>query len=446
MNRRQFLQRSTVTGAGALILPSISVFGQNAPSNKLNVGLIGVWGRGLAHQGSIKSENVVALCDINENHLASAHKKFPKAKTYIDWRKLLDDKSLNLDAILCCTPDHTHAHISAWALNRDLHVYMEKPIGISVEECRAVRELYNEKKDKLATQIGTQRHAGPNFNRVRELIVDGAIGELKHAYAWGNRKIPKPGYHPAKGEPPPHLHYDLWLGPAPYHPYHPEYFSGGPGANCLKWNMYWDFGTGQIGDMGSHTLDLCFNPLDADVATEATAKGEKFNPEVSPVKLEVHCKLPANDWRPEIGMSWYQGGAMPKSPRSWVDVNKIGHGAMYKGDKGFLICDFRSRLLIPFGDSADMSYYNRREKEKMIPNLGHFQGEWVKACKGDLKTSCDFDYSGKMLESIMLGLVAYRMGKKIEYNPKTGRITNLPEAEKDLCFKRKYREGWPLNG
>ncbi len=446
MNRRQFLKRSTVTGAGALILPSVSVFGQDAPSNKLNVALIGVWGRGLSHQGTIRKENVVALCDINENHLAQAAKKFPGAKTYVDWRKLLDDKDLNLDAVLCCTPDHTHAHISTWALNRDLHVYMEKPIGISVEEVRSVRKLYAEKQGKLATQIGTQRHASPNFNRVRELIQDGAIGELKHAYAWGNRKIPKPGYLPAAGAPPSHLHYDLWLGPAPHHPYHPDYFSGGPGANCLQWNMYWDFGTGQIGDMGSHTLDLCYNALDADVATTAQATGDPFNPDVSPVKLEIHGKLPANDWRPEIGTSWFQGGAMPKSPKSWIDLNRIGHGAMYKGDKGFLVCDFGSRLVIPFGNDSDMSYYNRREKEKMLPNLGHFQEEWTKACKGDLKTSCNFDYAGKMLESIMLGLVSYRTGKKITYDATAGRITNAPEAEKDLCFKRTYREGWPLNG
>ena len=135
---------------------------------------------------------------------------------------------------------------------------------------------------------------------------------------------------------------------------------------------------------------------------------------------------------------------MPKSPRSWVDLNKIGHGAMYKGDRGFLICDFGSRLVIPFGDKADMSYYSRRPKEKMIPDMGNFQKEWVDACKGDLKTSCNFEYAGNLIETMLLGLVAYRAGKKITYDGATGRVTD--NAEADALLKRTYREGWPLNG
>ena len=212
-------------------------------------------------------------------------KRFPKAKTYVDWRKCLEQK--DIDAVVCCTADHTHAFIANWALNRDLHVYCEKPLAISVEEARVVRANWLKKKDKLATQVGMQRHAIQNFNRVRELIRDGAIGELKAAYAWGNRQIRRPGYLPAEGEPPEGFHFDLWLGPSPVHPYNPGYFSGGPGMNCLSWNMYWDFGAGQIGDMGSHTMDLLWNAVDATLPTSAEAKGEKFNPDVTPVELRV---------------------------------------------------------------------------------------------------------------------------------------------------------------
>jgi len=442
MNRRTFLKSAATTGAGLVILPSGVLSGANAPSNKLNVAMIGTWGRADAHFDAISSENVVALCDVDENHIAHAAKRFPKAKTYVDWRKCLDQKGL--DAVLCCTTDHTHAFIANWALNRDLHVFMEKPLGNSVQEARICRAHYLKKKHKLATQVGTQRHAKPNFNRVRELIKDGAIGELKSAYAWGNRQLRRDGYPPAKGEPPAHLHYDLWIGPSPWHPYNPEYFSRGPGANCLSWNMFWDFGSGQIGDMGSHTMDLAWNPLDADLPTTAEGKGEEYNPEVTPVELEIHFDIPANDWRPGIRVAWYQGGAMPRSPKGYIDLNKIGHGAMFKGDKGFIIADFDSRVVLPYGNDADMSYYNRRDKDEMIPDLGHFQKEWTNACKGDLKTSCDFDYSGKLIETMLLGLVAYRVGKKLDYDGAAGRVTNSAKANELL--RRKYRPGWTIDG
>ncbi len=441
MKRRDFL-KTAAAGAGWLILPSGVLSGANAPSNKLNVALIGTWGRGEAHFDALSSENVVALCDVNEEHLAFGAKRFPNAKTYVDWRKCLDQKGI--DAVVCCTTDFTHAFVANWALNRDFHVYCEKPLANSVEEARIVRANWLKKRNKLATQVGMQRHANPNFNRVQELIRDGAIGTLSDAYAWGNRQIRRNGYPAAAGDPPAHLHYDLWIGPAPMHPYNPEYFKGGPGANCLQWNMYWDFGSGQIGDMGSHTMDIVWDAIGYGLPTTAEAKGDPFNPEVTPVEMESHFDLPANDWRPAIRVNWYQGGAMPRSPREWVDLNKIGHGAMFKGSKGFLIADFSSRLIIPFGDNADMSYYDRRPQDKMLPDVGHFQKEWIDACKGNLKTSCDFDYGGTMIEMMLLGLVAYRVGKKLDYDPVAGRVTNSDEANAMLC--RKYREGWTLNG
>jgi len=438
MKRRTFL-KSAVVGAGAYISPSVTLFGKDTPANKLNIALIGVGGRGGAHHGVASKENVVALCDVDSKEMARGVKRWPKAKTYEDWRKCLDQK--DVDAVICSTTDHTHAFIANWALNRDMHVYCEKPMGNTVEECRTVRANYLKRKDKLATQLGTQRHAMQNFNRVRELVKDGAIGELKAAYAWGDRKLPKPGYLPAAGDPPENLNWDLWLGPSPHHPYNPGYFA----SDCLAWNMYWDFGTGQIGDMGAHTMDLAWNALDAGYATSATATGDKYNPEVTPVKLEMHMEHPANDWRGPITLSWYQGGAMPKSPRDWLDLRKIGHGAMFKGSKGYIVCDFGSRLLIPFGDSADMTYYKRRSKEELIPPLGGFQDEWVRAAKGDpTKTSCNFDYAGLMSEQMMLGLAAYRAGRKLEYDGKKGVVTNGKDGNEFL--KKKYRKGWKLDG
>jgi predicted dehydrogenase len=441
MKRRQFLASVATTGAGILFLPRTRLYGAEAPSNKLNLALIGTWGRGEAHFGALAPENVVALCDVNEDHLAFGAKRFPNAQKHVDWRKCLDQK--DLDAVVICTADHTHAFVSNWALNRGKHVYCEKPLANSVEEARVVRANYLKNKGKLVTQVGTQRHEFENFNRVRELVLDGALGELQEVSAWGDRKLSRPGYLPAQGEPPATFHWDLWLGPSPWHPWNPGYIAGGSGMNCLSWNMYWDFGSGQVGDMGSHTMDLAWNALDAELPTSAEGKGDPFNPDVTPVKLETHFEIPANDWRKAIKLSWFQGGALPEPPSKIVNMSKIGHGAMFEGTKGILLADFQTRSLFPLGN-ADFSYYKPRSKDQRIPPLGNFQKQWINACKGIGKTSCDFDYSGKMIETMLLGLVAYRVGRKISYDGAAGRVTDCPEA--DALLRRKYREGWTLNG
>lgn len=448
--RRRFIQ--SAVPAAPLILPGVALRGHAAPSNKLNIALIGVWGRGLAHYEAIEPENVVALCDINENRLAEASRKWPNAKTYVDWRKCLDQK--DIEATIICTTDHTHAFIANWALNRGHHVFCEKPLGITVEEVRTARANYEKRRNKVATQHGTQRHAFPNFNRVRELVLDGAIGDLKHVSAWGNRQLRRPGYLPVEGTPPPHLNYDLWIGPSEYHPYNPGYFSGGPGANCLQWNMYWDFGTGQIGDMGAHTMDLAWHAIDATLPTSAEADmklSEKFNPDVTPVEFKATFENPANSWRPAIKVSWYQGGLLPESPSPWVDLKKVGHGALFEGTKGWILADFNNRMLIP-GRDGDMTHYKRRAAADLLPPLGKpgvkpnivFQREWIDAAKSNLKTSCDFTYGGNLIEQMLLGLVSYRVGRKLLYDGARGVVTNVPEANQLL--RRKYRDGWTLNG
>jgi predicted dehydrogenase len=237
----------------------------------------------------------------------------------------------------------------------------------------------------------------------------------------------------------------LWLGPSPAHPYNPGYFSGAAGANCLQWNMYWDFGVGQVGDMGSHTMDLVWNAIDATLPLSAEAKGEEFNPEVTPVELEAHFEHPANDWRGPITVSWYQGGMMPDSPIRFVDLKKIAHGAMFEGTRGYLIADFGSRMLLPQGNKSDLTYYRPRTPDRVLPDLGDFPGQWLAACRDpSRKTACDFEYSGNMIEQMLLGLVAYRTGKKIRYDGATGTITNVPEA--NALLRRSYRPGWVLNG
>jgi len=261
VNRRDLLKSAAAPAAGLTILKSGLLRGQTAPSNKLNVALIGVWGRGTAHYTTLRNENVVAICDVNELRTKEAVQIFPKAKTYTDWRRLMDQK--DVEAVIICTADHHHAFIANWALNRDMHVFCEKPLGISIEEVRTVRANYLKRKAKVATQHGTQRHAFPNFERIRELILDGAIGDLQTVHSWDSRRLPRPGYPAGEGQPPAYLQYEQWIGPSPYHPYSPQYFGGSSGLNCLFWNMYRDFGVGQMGDMGAHTMDLVWNSVDA---------------------------------------------------------------------------------------------------------------------------------------------------------------------------------------
>ncbi len=441
--RRDFLRKGAIAGSGLMILPSGTLFGQNTPNNRLNVALIGAGGRGRAHIPTLKDENVVAICDVDQIKMQTATKAFPSAKVYQDWRECLDHDGL--DAILCTATDFSHAFIANWALARDLHIYMEKPLAITVNEARTVRESYLPKRDKLATQVGMQRHANPNFNRLREMVQDGVIGDLKEAYAWGDRQIPKPGYLPDAGAAPETLNWDLWLGPSPFHPYNPGYIA--ERAGCLEWNMYWDFGIGQMGDMGSHTMDLAWNVIDAELPTSIESEtDEEFNPDVTPVKLQSSFIFPANDWRDKIRVSWFQGGAMPKSPSNWIDLNTIGHGVMFKGTKGFIVADFGSRLIIPFGDTADLTYFKPRKEEELLPELGNFQKQWTTACKNGRpsETACNFKYSADMIETMCLGLVAYRAGGKLEYDGATGKITNNADANQYLT--KEYREGWSMEG
>ena len=311
LTRRQLLRSTIAAGAGLTILPSGILAGPNAPSNKLNVAVIGTWGRARAHFNSIRGENIVALCDVNEQNLAKAAEEFPGAEHYFDWRKCLDQK--NIDAVVCSTTDHTHAFIANWALNRDMHVYCEKPLANTVEEARVVRANWLTKKDKLATQVGTQRHANPNFDRVREMILDGAVGTLQHVHAWGDRELRRPGYLPAAGDPPSDLHYDLWIGPSPMHPYNPGYFGG-----CLGWNMYWDFGSGQIGDMGSHTMDLAWYGIDATLPTTADGVWRGVQSRCDPGRLDRDVRASRQRLASADQADVVSGGARRGEERRWT--------------------------------------------------------------------------------------------------------------------------------
>jgi len=424
--KRRDMLKAGAAGAGLLVLRSGMLLGADAPSNKLNIAGIGVGGRGWADINAVASENIVALCDVNEKNLARAAAKWPKAKTYFDWRKCLEQK--DIDAVVCATTDHTHAFVCTWALNRGKHVYCEKPLAITVHEARTVRQKYLKLKGKVATQMGTQIHASENYRRMVELIRGGAIGTPKEARVWCSR-MPKGGsYLPPAGDPPSWLHWDLWLGPAPEHPYNPGYIGG-----CLKWNRFWDFGAGQIGDMGSHMMDMAYWGLDLGLPTTCKAEGSPRSPDTLPTWLTAEWDHPANDWRPAVKVYWYDGGKKPGMPSKVFDRDAMFKGVIFKGDKGFLIADYGYRILMP--TSGDMTHYKApKSKDDLIPPSPGHHKEWIIGAKTGKPTLCNFDYSGKLIEN----------NKKLDYDPATGKVTNCPEAEQYLT--KPYRKGWVLDG
>ncbi len=456
LNRRAFLTHTAALGAGVTILKSGILKAGNSPNEKLNIAAIGVGGRGAGDLDGVKSENIVALCDVNAKNLAEAAKQFPQAKKYVDWRKCLEQK--DIDAVVCATTDHTHAFVNTWAMNRGLHVYCEKPLANSVEEARMVRETYIKNRSKIATQMGTQIHASDNYRRMVELIRGGAIGTVKKVHVWCSRE-PKGGdYLPAQPVPE-GLDWDLWIGPSAHHPFNAGYLEGG----CLGWNRFWDFGSGQIGDMGSHMMDMPYWALDLRLPTTCQTEGTAISSDTCPQWLTAEWDHPANDWRPAVKVYWYDGGKKPGMPTKIFDRDELFKGVLFNGDKGYLLCDYDFRILMP--TSGDMTHYRSPKPEELIPpSLGH-HAEWIHACKTDKQTTCNFDYSGALIENNLLSLVSYRLGevvkrkmkdgneekeivvtvgKKLDWDAKNLKATNCPEA--DRYIRKQYRDGWVLNG
>ena len=433
-NRREFLKHSALIGAGFwLARPGTTARGQS-PNNKLNIGIIGVHSRGGSNMAEVaKTENIAALCDVNAEFLAEAATKYPQAKTYSDWRKLVDQK--DLDAVVVSTTEHTHALASIWAMKRGKHVYCEKPLAHSVYEARMMRETA--KKMKVATQMGTQIHATENYRRVVELIQSEAIGPVREAHAWVEQGIEGPSSRPPEEMPvPKNLNWDLWIGPAPMRPYHDCYFV----KKSMSWQNWWDFGNGALGDMGSHIIDLPFWALQLQSPLTVEAEGpQPVRPETYPDHLTVRWEHPARGKRPPVKFTWYDGKAgtpRPKSPEG-VDISKWHLGVIFVGEKGTLLASYSKCILLPEADFKNF----QPPKPWIEPSRGHHQ-EWINACKTGAPTLCNFDYSGSLVEHNLLGTVAFRTGRKLQWDPETLKATNCPEA--DRFIRCSYREGWTL--
>jgi predicted dehydrogenase len=435
LSRREFLRRAVLAGtsvplAGQLLAqedkqrrrrerPEAK---QDPPSERLDLGIIGVDGRGGANLADVASQNIVALCDIDRERLEGAHKRFPQARAFTDFRKLLD---LKLDAVVISTPDHMHAIPAVWAMRSGKDVYCEKPLAHSVHEVRAMRQAA--KEHKRVTQMGTQIHAGDNYRRAVEIVRAGILGKVARVHVWqGNRPIP--GKRLKEGAPPAHVDYDLWLGPAPYRPFHESHFH-------FNWRYWFDFGGGVLADMACHYMDLPHWALDLRAPASVEARGEKDyeGDNDVPGKLRVDYHYPARGDLPAVHLTWHHGGWKPEG----AEVYGLGSAVLFEGERGRLLADYGTHKL--FLEEAKEA---ASPPPPSIPSsIGHHR-EWIEAVKARGQTTCDFDYSGALAEAVLLGNVAYRAGKKIEWDDKALKATNAPEAMQYV--RREYRKGWTL--
>ena len=424
ITRRQFLRNTSVLASSSFFIPRLS--GAESANEKLNVAVIGVANQGQYNLNNVASQNVVALCDVDENFLAKAAEKFPQAKKFSDFRRLIDER--NIDAIVVATPDHTHAVATMAALKSGRHVYCEKPLTHTVSECRAIREAA--KKSGKATQMGTQIHAGDNYRRVVELIEKKAIGTVQEVHVWvaggyGGKTLPM--------DTPPvpeTLDYDLWLGPVPARPYHPAWVP-------FNWRHWWAFGGGTLADLGCHYIDLPHWALGLKNPSTIEAEGPTPDRDSPPPSLIVRYHYDEYK-KGGINLTWYHGGKQPERLKLPPEqAEKWKSGILFVGDKGELLADYNRHVLLPEDQFKDF----KRPEPFIAKSAGH-HNEWIKACKTGSKTTCNFDYSGALTEAVLLGNVAFRTGRKIEWDAKKLKAKNCPEA--DQFIQHHYRDGWKL--
>jgi predicted dehydrogenase len=446
ISRRQFMGGLAIGSAAFTIVPG-SVLGLNGatpPSEKLNIASVGAAGKAASDIDGVKSQNIVALCDVDWAHAAGTFKQYPKAKPYKDFRKMLEERK-DIDAVVVATPDHMHAFASMMAIKMGKHVYCEKPLTHSVWEARKVAEAA--RQYKVATQMGNQGQASEGTRRLCEMVWDGAIGPVQEVHIWTDR--PSNGlfgeYWPQGVERPKEtpqvpstLDWDLWLGPAPQRPYHPAYAP-------FKWRGWWDFGTGALGDIGCHTFDPIFRALKLGHPTSVEASSTRVNKETYPLSSMVTYHFPARGDMPPVKLSWYDGGVRPPRPEELEEGREMGAtGAMLVGKQGKILTQKFRYELIP--ESRSKAY--GEPPKKLARSPGHYE-EWISACKAGPAAGSNFDWAGPLTEAVLLGNVALRLQmreemttRKLLWDGAAMKFTNSNEANKFL--KREYREGWSL--
>jgi predicted dehydrogenase len=432
--RRQFLKASAASVFAFQIVPS-RVFGAN---ERVAVASVGVGGKGASDVAGAKGAgaDIVAMCDVNSMTLDKALKKYPGAKGYSDFRKMFDEMGKSIDAVTVSTPDHMHFHAALGAIRRGKHVYCQKPLTHSIWEARKLTEAAAE--HKVVTQMGNQAHAGEPIRRAVELIRAGVIGKVTGVHAWTNRPIWPQGMteRPLEQATPGHLDWEQWIGPAPMRPYNGGYAP-------FKWRGWWDFGTGALGDMGCHIMDMPFWALDLKYPTGVEAVQQGNSLESGPNRSTVTYKFAAGKYSKELPFVWYDGGAMPEES---VFEGTIINGKNAKkfdliviGEKGKFLFNRSSEKWM----SSPAGLLEETTPDKTIPRVKNEDQEWIDAIRGTGHAPLSgFDQSGPFTETVLLGNLAIRLGKKITWDGPNLKATNAPEA--DHLIRRKYRKGWEV--
>lgn len=444
ITRRGFLSRASLSAA-VYVAGGKPTSRAAAPNDRLNVAFIGVGGRGGANLRTIAgsgSVNVVALCDVNAVNLGRASEKHSRARTVQDFRQLYES-ARDIDAVVVSTTEHTHAFATLPALQLGKHVYCEKPLTHNVQEARIITEAAV--RAGVATQMGTQIHGLPNYRRVVELIQSGAIGKVREAHVWVSRAWGRQSPEDAKANgdivtvlerprekmtPPESLNWDLWIGPAPYRPYHEVYFPG------PKWYRWWDFGNGTMSDLGSHWIDLPFWALKLDAPKTIEASGPEPHPEIAPATMQATYEYGARGDLPPCTVHWYQGAMKPDIWKRG-EIPQWKNGVLFIGDRGMVLSDYGRHVLLPEDEFRDF-----QRPEPFIPDSPGQHQEWVIACRTGAPTGSPFSYAGPLTEANHLGNVAFRAGRKLEWDARNMKVTNFPEAEQFLG--REPRAGWSL--
>jgi predicted dehydrogenase len=429
-SRRRFLKE---TAAWVSIAAAAQNFVQAEPPparmDRVRVGIIGVAGQGEYNTNEVNATNlaeIVALCDVDENRAVTARNGFPRARFYSDYRRMLEQR--DIQAVVVATPDHHHAFATLAALRSGRHVYCEKPLTHSVHEGRLV--MAEAARSRLVTQMGTQVHAGENYRRVVEIVQAGILGPIERVKVWC-RVRPQPGQRARQQVPPPAgLHYDLWLGPAPYRPYHASHLH-------FRWRWWWDFGGGALADMGCHFLDLPHWALNLGSPTSVAAIGrvEHTGDNHVPDVMQVDYSYPACGNQPAVRLTWYHGVTGPGLDGK-VRYDSFPSGVLFEGSRGSLVADYTHHKLLPEDRFRDFS-----PPPPSLPRSRGHHREWMQAIRQGGVTSCNFAYSGMVSEAVLLGNVAYRAGARIHWDTRKGQ-TDSQEANRYL--RREYRRGWTL--
>lgn len=443
LTRRQCL--AAAAAATLTIVPRhvLGGVGYTAPSEKLNIAGIGIGGQGGWDLEQMSGENIVALCDVDWDYANATFAKYPQAKRYKDFREMLD-KETGIDAVVVGTPDHAHAIVSMAAIKRGKHVYCEKPLTRTVHEARALAEAAQQQK--VATQMGNQDMAFEGNRLIKEWLADGAIGTVREVHAWSDRpthsgKLPlywEQGIERPQDQPPvpTTLDWDLWLGPAPWRPYHPAYAP-------FRWRGWWDFGSGGLGDMGIHNLAPVFAALQLGAPTSVHASSTAVFSETLPLACIVHYDFPARGDLPPVQLHWYDGGLVPDRPKELESGRELNRedGLLFIGDQGTMLVEGwggHSPRLIPEQRMRDY----KRPPKTLPRSIGHHQ-EWLRACKEGTSTESSFAFAGPLTEAVLLGTVCVRCGGgQLLWDAANLKITNAPEANELLHYE--YREGWTL--